>query len=96
MPGIDHDIVIDEIKTYPNAKPIQQCLHPFHPRKAVAINLEVKKILKPSFIYPVALIDWVSNLVLIEKKQGTIHVCIDYRDINKACPKDNFPTPFID
>ena len=43
-----------------------------------------------------ALTDWVSNLVSIDKKQGTIHVCIDYRDINKACPKDNFPTPFID
>jgi hypothetical protein len=44
----------------------------------------------------VALTDWVSNLVLVNKKQGTIRVCVDYRDINKACPKDNFPTPFID
>jgi hypothetical protein len=44
----------------------------------------------------VALTDWVSNLVLINKKQGTIHVCVDYRDINKSCPKDNFPTPFVD
>jgi hypothetical protein len=43
-----------------------------------------------------ALTDWVSNLVPIDKKQGTIHVCVDYRDINKACPKDNFPTPFVD
>jgi len=30
------------------------------------------------------------------KKQGTIRVCIDYRDVNQACPKDNYPTPFID
>jgi hypothetical protein len=44
----------------------------------------------------VALTDWVSNLVPIDKKQGTIRVCVDYRDINKDCPKDNFPTPFID
>jgi hypothetical protein len=44
----------------------------------------------------VALTVWVSNLVLIDKKQDTICVCIDYRDINKACPKDNFPTPFFD
>jgi hypothetical protein len=44
----------------------------------------------------VALTDWVSNLVPVNKKQGTIHVCVDYRDINKACPKDNYPTPFID
>jgi len=32
----------------------------------------------------------------VNKKQGTIRVCVDYRDINRACPKDNFPTPFID
>jgi hypothetical protein len=44
----------------------------------------------------VALTDWVSNLVPVNKKQGTIRVCVDYRDINKACPKDNFPTPFVD
>jgi hypothetical protein len=96
MSGIDPDIVIHEIKTYPDVEPIQQCLHPIHPRKAATIKLEVEKLLKAGFIYPVALTDWVSNLVLIDKKQGTIHVCIDYRDINKACPKDNFPTPFID
>jgi hypothetical protein len=38
----------------------------------------------------------VSNLVPVTKKQGTIHVCVDYRDINKACPKDNYPIPFVD
>jgi hypothetical protein len=96
MPGIDPEIVIHEIKTYPNAKPVQQCLHPIHPRKAATIKLEVEKILKSRFIYLVALTDWVSNLVSIDKKQGTICVCVDYRDINKSCPKDNFPTPFVD
>jgi hypothetical protein len=96
MPGIDPDIVIHEIKTYPDAKPVWQRLHPVHPRKVAAIKLEVEKLLKAGFIYPVALTDWVSNLVPINKKQGTIRVCVDYRDINKACPKDNFPTPFVD
>eukprot|EP00253_Pinus_taeda_P027939 PITA_27939 len=32
----------------------------------------------------------------LDKKQGTIRVCVDYRNINRACPKDNYPTPFID
>jgi hypothetical protein len=44
----------------------------------------------------VDLTDWVSNLILVNKRQGTIHVCVDYRDINQAFPKDNFPTPFVD
>ena len=62
----------------------------------MAINAEVKKLLKSSFIYPVPLTEWVSNIVHVTKKQGTIHVFINYRDINKACPKDNYPTTFID
>jgi hypothetical protein len=96
MLGIDPKIVIHEIKTYPDAKPVRQHLHPVHPRKVAAIKLEVEKLLKAGFIYLVVLTDWVSNLVPIDQKQGTIRVCVDYRDINKACPKDNFPTPFID
>jgi hypothetical protein len=62
----------------------------------VAIKLEVEKLLKVGFIYSVDLTDWVSNLISVDKKQGTIRVCVDYRDINKACHKDNFPTSFVD
>jgi hypothetical protein len=75
MSGIDPDIVVHEIKTYPGAKPVRQRLRPVHPRKAAAIKLEVEKLLKAGFIYPVALTDWVSNLVPIDKKQGTI-LCV--------------------
>ena len=32
----------------------------------------------------------------MEKKKGTIQFCMDFRDLNKACPKDKYPTPFID
>jgi hypothetical protein len=44
----------------------------------------------------VALTDWVSNIVPVNKKQGTIRVYVYYRDINKSCPEDNYPTPFVD
>ena len=33
---------------------------------------------------------------MLFRSQGTIRVCVDYHDLNKACPKDNYPTPFID
>ena len=62
MLGIDPAIVLHEIKTYPRAKSVRQRLHPVHPRKAAAIKLKVEKLLKAGFIYPVALIEWVSNL----------------------------------
>jgi hypothetical protein len=96
MPGIDPKIVEHEITTYLDAKPVRQKLHPINPRKAAAIKMEVEKLLKAGFIYPIHLTQWVSNLVPVDKKQGTIHVCTDFCDLNKECPKDNYPTPFID
>jgi hypothetical protein len=65
-------------------------------RKQQAIKAEVEKLLKDGFIYLIQLTQWVSNPIPVNKKQGTIRVCTDFRDLNKACPKDNFPTPFID
>ena len=68
MSGIDLDIVIHEINTYPDAKPIWQRLHLVHPRKEATIKIEVEKLLKAGFISLVALTDWVSNVVPIDKK----------------------------
>jgi hypothetical protein len=60
------------------------------------IKSEVENMLNAGFIYLVPLTEWVSNPVLVDKKQGTIYFCMDFRDLNKACPKDKFPTPSID
>ena len=94
--GIDPSIVFHEIKTYPGFKPVHQKLHQVHPLKATAIKEEVEQIIRVGFIYPNPLIEWVSNIVPVNKKKGTIRVCIHFRDLNQACPKDNFPTPYIE
>eukprot|EP00253_Pinus_taeda_P003762 PITA_03762 len=57
MPGIDPAIVVHEIKTYPDAKPVRQRLRQIHPRKAAVIKAEVEKLLKAGFIYPIPLMD---------------------------------------
>ena len=62
-----------------------------NPHKASAIEDEIEKLLKFGFIYLVPLTERVSNSVHIYKKQGTIHVCTDFRELNRACLKDNFP-----
>ena len=72
MSGIDLAIVMHEIPMYPNAKLVHQRLHLVHPKKAIAIKGEVEKLLKDGFIYPIPLTDWVSNIVLVTKKQGII------------------------
>ena len=87
--------MVHEIKTYPTAKLVRKKLRQVHPRKATAIKAEIEKLLKVGFIYPIPLTKWVSNIVPVNKKRGTIRVCINFRDLNKACPKDNFPTPHI-
>ena len=96
MLGIDPSIIVHEIKTYPDANPVRQKLRQVHLRKATTIKEEVEKLLKAGFIYPVPITEWVSNIVLVNKKQGTIRVCINFRDLSPACPKDKFPTPYID
>jgi len=68
MSGSYPSIVEHEIKTYPNAKPIWKKLCPVNPRKVVTIKAKVEKFLNVGFIYPVALTEWVSNLILVDKK----------------------------
>lgn len=96
MLGIDPNIMVHEIPMYLNVKPVCQRHRPMHPWKVAAIKDKVEKLLKSGFIYPIPLTDWVSNIVLVTKKQGTIHICVDYRDLNHPFPKDNYHTPFID
>ena len=60
------------------------------------IKEEVEKQLKASFLATITYFDYVTNIVLMPKKDGKVHMCIDYRDLNQANPKDNFPLPHID
>ena len=89
-------IVEHHIDTWPNVAPMCQKQWPIHPSKAVAIKDKIEKLCMVGFFYPIAYTTWDSNHVLMKKKQGTIHVCTDFYDLNWVCPKDNFPTPFID
>jgi len=68
MPRIDSSRGEHEIKMYPDVKPVRQCHYPIHVKKATAIKIEVEKMFHAGSIYPVPLIDWVSNIVLVMKK----------------------------
>ena len=92
MPWIDPSILVHKIKTYPGAKQVLQKLGKLHPWKATTIKEEIEKLLKDGFIYHVPLTKWVSNIVPFNKNEGTIRFYIDFWDLNRACPKDNFPT----
>ena len=41
-------------------------------------------------------LEWIANIVPIKKKNGQIRMCVDFRDLNSACPKDDFPLPITE
>ena len=41
-------------------------------------------------------LEWLANVVPVPKKDGKVRVCVDFRDLNKASPEDDFPLPHID
>ena len=52
--------------------------------------------MKVGFIKPVYQAEWIANVVPMSKKDGKVRICVDFRNLNKACPKDDFPLPDID
>ena len=52
--------------------------------------------MKAGFIKAVSQTDWVANVVLIPKKDGKVRMCVDLKDLNRACLKDDFPLSHID
>ena len=52
--------------------------------------------MKLGFNKPVHQAEWRANVVLILKKDGKVRMCVDFKDLNKACPKGDFPFPYID
>ena len=77
-------------------KPIQQKRRVFAPEQNQAITDEVNKLLSTGFIQEVYYPDWLANVVLVKKANGKWRMCVDFTDLNKACPKDSFPLPRID
>ena len=59
----------------------------------MVINAKVNKLLKVGSIRESQYPEWIDNLVLVKKVNGSWRVCVD---LNKVCPKDSFPLPRID
>ena len=57
---------------------------------------EVRKLLEASFIQEVYYLDWLANVVMVKKNNGKWRMCVDFTDLNRACPKDSYPLPRID
>ncbi|CAL8168152.1 unnamed protein product [Prunus armeniaca] len=97
MPGIDPNIICHRLHVNPACKPVAQKRRNFAPERVAIIEAEIDKLLAADFIEEVSYSEWLANVVLVAKQEkGKWRVCVDYTDLNKACPKDNFPLPRID
>ena len=96
MGGIDPAIIAHKLNTNPSFKLVKQKRRSFAPERQKAINEEVGKLLQAGAIREVEYPEWLANVVLVKKANGKWRLCIDFTDINKACPKDSFPLPRID
>src|SRR6266487_5748678 len=96
MPGLDTDIVEHHLPLKPECLPVKQKLRRTHPDLAVKIKEEVQKQIDAGFLVTSEYPQWLANIVPVPKKDGKVRMCVDYRDLNKASPKDDFPLPHID
>ena len=96
MGGIDPTIITHKLNVIPSFKLIKQKRRSFAPERQKAINEEVGKLLQAGAIREVEYLKWLANVVLVKKVNGKWRLCIDFTDINRACPKDSFPLPRID
>ena len=96
MPGIERSVISHNLAVNEKCKPVVQKMRSFNPERSAAIKEEVSKLLAAGSIREVKYSKWVANVVLVKKKNSQWRMCIDFTDLNKACPKDSFPLPRID
>ncbi|GKV39925.1 hypothetical protein SLEP1_g47619 [Rubroshorea leprosula] len=95
MPQLDLEIIVYAIPLKPECLPVKQKFRRMKPETLLKIKEEVKKLLDVGFIEVAMYPQWVANIVPVPKKDGKVRMCVDYRDLNKTSPKDDFPLPYI-
>ncbi|KAJ0566634.1 putative nucleotidyltransferase, Ribonuclease H [Helianthus annuus] len=94
--GIPRDIAEHELRIPPDVKPVVQKKRSLAPERSLAACQEVEKLVSTDILREVKYQSWVANPVMVKKPDNSWRMCIDFKDLNKACPKDCYPLPEID
>ena len=94
--GVYKSIIEHALNVDPSARPHKQKLRKMSKDKAEGAKAEVKRMLTAKVIREVACPEWLANTLMVKKSNSKWRMCIDFTDLNKACPKDEFPLPRID
>ena len=96
MPGIDPSVITHLLNVYPSSKLVCQKKRVFAPERDNDNKEEVQKLTTTQFIQEVYNPDWLANVVMVKKANGKWRMCVDFTNLNKACPKDSYSLPRID
>jgi hypothetical protein len=96
LTGVDRSFIEHKLNIDPSVKPRKQKLRKMSDDKVVAVKSEVQRLLDATVIREVMYPKWLANTVPVKKKNGKWRMCIDFTDLNKATPKDNYPLPRMD
>ena len=93
---VDLEFICHHLNVNPLVVPKKQPLRRPFKEHAEAVQEEVAKLKRVGAIKEVFYPEWLANMVVVKKKSGKWRVCVDFTDLNKACPKNPFPMPKID
>jgi len=96
MPGVKSDVIIHRLSIYKEAKPIAQKKRKLDEDRRKVAREETDKLVQARFIQKAHYTTWLANVVMIKKANDKWQMCVDYTDLNKACPKDSYLLPTID
>jgi hypothetical protein len=94
--GVNRDVIEHSLNVDPSFRPRKQRLWKMSDDKAKGARNKVKRLLSAGVIREVKYPEWLANIVMVKKANGKWRMYIDFTDLNKACPKDEFPLPRID
>jgi hypothetical protein len=94
MSGLDRSLVEHRLLIKQGFRPYKQSVRNYSPKIIGQVKEEVDQLLKAGFIQPCRYAGWVSNIVPMDKKgTGKIQICVDFQNLNRATPKDEYPMP---
>jgi len=95
MPGIDPDFLCRRLTMDPKVRSVRQRRRKFNQERRQVIKEETKKLLSVGHIREIQYLEWLANVFLVKKANRKWRMCVDFTDLNKACPKDSYPLPSI-
>jgi len=96
MPGIDPDFLCHCLTMDPQVRPVRQRRRKFNEERRQVVRKETEKLLKAGHVREIQYPELLANVVLAKKASKKWRMCVEFKDLNKACSKDSYPLPSID